>query len=182
MYVILTGWVKITATNDRGDNAPLAARGPGEILSDATITDTPRAAAIVAITNVHALVIPSVRAREVLRSHPHIAEELLRTIAFRLQQSDRLRIESGGPDLPQRLAAVLFELALQYAPDATPDARIDLPFPQDDIARFARVSRSTLLRGLEQLRRLDLVETARGRTTIKNLQALCEAASRTHPS
>src|SRR5205823_1326909 len=51
MYVILSGWAKITASNDRGDNAPLAARGPGEIIGElATLTGTPRAAAIQAIT------------------------------------------------------------------------------------------------------------------------------------
>ena len=178
MYVILTGWVKITATNDRGDNAPLAARGPGEIIGELVpISDSPRSAAILAITDVHALVIPRERARAVVRRHPHIAEELHRSTAIRLQQSDRLRLESGGPDLAQRLAAVLLELALQLAPDATPHTHVHLPFRQDELASFARVSRSTLIRGLEELRNLHLVETARRRLTINNLGALSHLAS-----
>lgn len=177
MYVILGGWIKVTATNDRGDQAPLAARGPGEIMSDAAITGTPRAAAILAITDVHVLVIPSARAHAVLHRHPHITEELLRTTAIRLQQSDRLRLESGGSEFPQRLAAVLLELALQYLPDATPNSHISLPFNQDELASFARVSRSTLIRGLDELRKHHIIQTARRRTTINNLQALHDLAS-----
>jgi CRP-like cAMP-binding protein len=178
MYVVLRGWVKITVSNDRGDNAPIAARGPGEIIGElATIADTPRAAAIQAITNVHALVVPRDRARNVLHRHPHISEELLRTTTIRLQQSDRLRLESGGPDFTHRLATVLVELAMQCAPDAAPDSPVNLPFPQEELAGFARVSRSTLIRGLDELRRLGLVETARRRVTIKSLLALREIAA-----
>ena len=178
MYVILRGWVKITVTNDRGDNAPLAVRGPGEIIGElATISDTPRAAAILAITDVNALVLPRTRARAVLHRHPHIAEELLRTTAIRLQQSDRLRLESGGPDFTHRLAAVLIELAMQCAPAATPDACVDLPFMQAELASFARVSRSTLIRGLDDLRDLGIVTTARRRITIINLEALHRLAA-----
>jgi CRP/FNR family cyclic AMP-dependent transcriptional regulator len=173
MYVVLRGWVKITVSNDRGDNAPIAARGPGEIIGElATIADTPRAAAIQAITNVHALVVPRDRARNVLHRHPHISEELLRTTAIRLQQSDRLRLESGGTDFTHRLAAILIELGIQCAPGATGDARIDLPFLQEELAGFARVSRSTLIRGLDDLRELGIVTTARRRITIINLAAL----------
>ena len=182
LYVILGGWVKITVSNDRGDNAPIAARGPGEIIGElATISDTPRAAAITAITNVHALVIPSTRARVVLHRHPHISEELLRTTAIRLQQSDRLRLESGGTDFTHRLATVLVELALQCAPDAQPDTPINLPFPQEELASFARVSRSTLIRGLDELRKLQLVETARRRITIKSLRSLRDLAAGKNP-
>jgi CRP/FNR family transcriptional regulator, cyclic AMP receptor protein len=178
MYVILTGWVKITVSNDRGDNAPLAARGPGEIIGElAPITDAPRAAAIQAITPVHALVIPRDRVRAVIHHHPHIAEELLRTTAIRLQQSDRMRLESGGSDFTQRLAAVLLELADQCSPNSPDNKPVDLPFPQEELASFARVSRSTLIRGLEELRKLQLIQTSRRRTTIPRLQPLRDYAT-----
>jgi CRP/FNR family cyclic AMP-dependent transcriptional regulator len=178
MYVILTGWVKITVSNDRGDNAPLAARGPGEIIGElGPITDAPRAAAIAAITAVRALVIPRDRVRAVLHRHPHIGEELLRTTAMRLQQSDRLRLESGGPDFTQRLAAVLLELSHQCSPGTPDNEPVELPFPQEELAGFARVSRSTLIRGLEELRRLQLIQTSRRRTVIPNRQPLRDYAT-----
>jgi len=178
MFVVLRGWVKISATNYRGDDAPLAARGPAEIIGEmAPISGLPRAATMSAIDEVHTLVVARDRLLGVLRKRPHIGEELLRTAAIRLQQSDRLRLESGGPDFPQRLAAVLLELALQYAPDWAEGKQVDLHFNQGELASFARVSRSTLVRGLEELRKLGVVKTARQRITIMHPETLRELAA-----
>jgi CRP/FNR family transcriptional regulator, cyclic AMP receptor protein len=132
----------------------------------------PRTATMQAIDEVRTLIIPEERLRAVLRRSPHIAEELMRAAAIRLQQSDRLRLETGGTNFTQRLAALLVELALQCDPDSTDDARIDLPFMQEELASFARVSRSTLIRGLDDLRKLGSVTTARRRITIVRLGAL----------
>jgi CRP-like cAMP-binding protein len=178
MYVIRSGWVKITVTNDRGELAPIAARGPGEIVGEmAAITDLPRNATIQAITPVTALVIPATRLRAVLSNRPHIAEELFRTAAIRLEQSAHLHLEAGGPEFPQRLAAILVELAAQCAPDAPADAPIILPFGQEELAAIARVSRSTLIRGLDRLRALGIVTTTRGRVIIERQQQLREFAA-----
>jgi len=178
MFVVLRGWVKISATNYRGDDAPLAARGPAEIIGEmAPISGLPRTATMSAIDEVHTLVVARERLLGVLRRRPHIAEELLRTAAIRLQQSDRLRLESGGPDFPQRLAAVLLELALQYAPDWAEGRQVKLKFNQGELASFARVSRSTLVRGLDELRKLGVVETARQHITIMHPETLRELAA-----
>jgi CRP/FNR family transcriptional regulator, cyclic AMP receptor protein len=178
MYVILEGWVKITATNDRGDHAPLAARGPNEIVGELSpISGLPRIATIMAIDHVRALVIPRERLLAVLSRKPRIAQELLRTAAIRQQQSDRLRLESGGTDFPQRLAAVLLELALQYDPDWESATEVVLHETQEDLASFARVSRSTLVRGLDELRRRDVVRTGRHRVTIIRPDVLRDLAA-----
>ncbi|MFK0250577.1 Crp/Fnr family transcriptional regulator [Amycolatopsis azurea] len=178
MFVVLHGWVKISATNYRGEDAPLAARGPAEIVGElAPISGLPRSATMSAIDEVHTLVVPKDKFLGVLRDRPRIAEEIFRNAAIRLQQSDRLRLESGGPDFPQRLAAVLVELALQQAVDWTDENQIVLRFNQGELAGFARVSRSTLIRGLEELRRLGVVHTARQRVTITRPRALRELAA-----
>ncbi|WP_410658839.1 Crp/Fnr family transcriptional regulator [Amycolatopsis sp. lyj-112] len=178
MFVILRGWVKISATNYRGEDAPLAARGPAEIIGElAPISGLPRTATMSAIDEVHTLIVPRTKFLGVLRARPRIAEEIFRTAAIRLQQSDRLRLESGGPDFPQRLAAVLLELVLQHALDWTDGKQVDLRFNQGELADFARVSRSTLIRGLDELRRLGVVRTARQRITIIHPRALRELAA-----
>ncbi|OXM43042.1 cyclic nucleotide-binding protein, partial [Amycolatopsis thailandensis] len=53
MFVVLRGWVKISATNYRGEDAPLAARGPAEIVGElAPISGLPRSATMSAIDEV----------------------------------------------------------------------------------------------------------------------------------
>lgn len=183
MFVILRGWVKIIATNYRGDDAPLAARGPAEIVGELSpISGLPRTATIQAMDEVQALVIPRERLLAVLRRRPRISEELLRTAAIRLQQSDRLRLESGGPDFTQRLAAVLLELALQYEPDWEASSTVALNVTQDDLASYARVSRSTLVRGLDELKKQGVVQTARHRVTILRPALLQDLAAGTTAS
>lgn len=167
MFVILQGWVKITATNYRGDNALIAARGQGEIVAElSSISGLPHNATIQAIHEVRVLVIPRDRLLPVLRRKPRIHEELLRTAAIRLQQSDRLRLEAGSPDFRQRLAANLLELALQYDPHLEDAREIVFHETQEELANFARVSRSTLIRGLDELKKLGVVQTARNRVTV----------------
>jgi CRP/FNR family transcriptional regulator, cyclic AMP receptor protein len=178
MFVIFQGWVKITATNYRGEHAPLAARGPSEIVGELSpISGLPRTATMQAIDQVRALVIPRERLLAVLHRKPRISAELLRTAAIRLQQSDRLRLESGGPDFPQRLAAVLVELALQYDPDWAIADEVVVHETQEDLASYARVSRSTLIRGLDELKRLGVVRTARHRVTIVRPDILRDLAA-----
>ncbi|MGC7098416.1 Crp/Fnr family transcriptional regulator [Amycolatopsis lurida] len=177
VFVVLRGWVKISATNYRGDDAPLAARGPAEIIGElGPISGLARTATISAIDEVQTLVVAREKFAVVLRARPRIAEEILRMAAIRLQQSDRLRLESGGPDLPQRLAAVLLELALQHDLGQA-DEQVELRFNQGELAGFARVSRSTLIRGLDELRKLGVVRTARQRITITRPLALRELAA-----
>lgn len=182
MYVILSGWVKIIATNDRGDDALLAARGPGEFVGElAPISGLPRTATIQAMDDVEALVVPRDRLLHLLRDHPRIAEELLRIAAVRLRQSDRVRLEFGGAEFTQRLAAVLLELALRGDPGWDASDQIDLIVTQDELARYARVSRATVVRGLNELRSQGIARTARHRVTITRPDILRNLAAGTTP-
>jgi CRP/FNR family transcriptional regulator, cyclic AMP receptor protein len=178
MYVIHRGRVKITATNYRGENATLATRGPAETVGELGATSgLPRTATIQAIDEVHALVIPRDKLRAVLRKWPHIFEELFRTVALRQQQSDRLRLEAGGPDFVHRLAAILLELAAETSADLTNSTRVELRLSQDELASLARVSRSTLIRGLDELRRHAAIQTARQRITLTRPDILRDLAA-----
>jgi CRP-like cAMP-binding protein len=178
MYVILAGWVKITARNYRGEDAPLAARGPAEIVGElSAISQLTRSATITALDTVLTLVIPRERLLALLARRPGIARELLRTTGIRLYQSDRLRLESGGPDFAPRLAAVLLELAVQYYPDWTSAERVALNVTQEELASYARVSLSTLRRGLDELKRLAVVEAGWHRVTIIQPSILRELAA-----
>lgn len=178
MYVILAGWVKITGRDYRGEDAPLAARGPSEIVGELSpLSHLTRTATITALSAVRTLVVPRDRLIAVVDRRPGIQRELLRTLAIRLQQSDRMRLESGGPYFTQRLAAVLLELAVQYYPNWTSAEKVDLNVTQEDLAKYARVSPRTLVRGMQELRRHEIVETRRHQVTILKPAILRELAA-----
>jgi CRP/FNR family transcriptional regulator, cyclic AMP receptor protein len=182
LIVILHGRVKISVTNDRGESAPIAARGPGHIIGELSpIADVPRTATMQAIEETRSLIIPRDRLLAVLAKNPAITNELLSAAAIRLQESDRLRLETGGPDFSARFASLLVELCAQCSPDAGDDDLIDLPFGQEELAGFARVSRSTLVRGLDELRTLGVIKTSRRRVTIVRLRALRDLAHGKEP-
>jgi CRP/FNR family transcriptional regulator, cyclic AMP receptor protein len=179
MFVVLHGWVRITATTYHGESTPVAARGPAEFVGELSpLSGLPRTATIQAMDDVQALVVPRDQFLAVLRRHPRISEELLRTAAIRLQQSELARMESG-PAFTQRLAAVLLELALQHDPDWQAATHIDLKVTQEDLASFVRVSRRTLIRGLDDLKRLGVARTARHRVTITRPDILRDLAAGT---
>lgn len=182
LVVILEGRVLISVTNDRGDSAPIAARGPGHIIGELSpIAGLPRTATMQAIEETRTLIIPRDRLLAVLARTPAITQELLSAAAIRLQESDRLRLETGRPDFPSRFADLLLELCAQCAPDAGEEDRVDLPFAQEELARFARVSRSTLVRGIDELRSLGIIKTSRRRVTVLRLQTLRDLASGKEP-
>lgn len=183
MYVILAGWVKITGRDYRGEDTPLAARGPSEIVGELSpLSHLSRTATITALSVVRTLVVPRDRLIALVDRRPAIERELLRTTAIRLHQSDRLRLQSGGPYFTQRLAAVLLELAVQYHPDWTSAEKVTLNVTQEDLAKYARVSLRTLLRGMQDLRALAVVQTRRHRVTILNPAILRELAAGNHPA
>jgi CRP/FNR family transcriptional regulator, cyclic AMP receptor protein len=183
MFVILRGWVRITAVNRRGDSVPLAARGPGEIVGEMSpISGLPRMATIQALDEVETLVVPRDRLLAILGRHPGISEELLRTAVIRLQQTDHPKMGSGGPDVPQRLAAVLLERALEYDPGWQAAIDLHLSVTQDDLASHAQVSRRALTRGLNELRTQGVIQTGRQRVTIIRPDVLRELAAGTTPA
>jgi len=84
-YVILDGQVSVFRKGRR-----IARLGPGEAFGElALLTDMPRAATVVADTDVLALCLSRSAFAKVLRSEPAVSRALLRTLAERLRASER---------------------------------------------------------------------------------------------
>jgi CRP/FNR family transcriptional regulator, cyclic AMP receptor protein len=84
-YVILDGQVSVLRNGRR-----VARMGPGEAFGElALLTDAPRAATVVADTDVLVLCLSRTAFNKVLKSEPAISVALLRTLAERLRASER---------------------------------------------------------------------------------------------
>ena len=84
-YVILDGQVSVLRNGRR-----IARLGPGEAFGElALLSDAPRAATIVADTDVLAMCLSRSGFNRVLRAEPAVAVALLRTLAERLRASER---------------------------------------------------------------------------------------------
>ena len=99
-YVVLSGQVRIVQATCESQFAGqgLAEFGYGEIFGElGTLTDQPRSATVVAVENTRCLVLSPERFMEVLQRSPELAIGVLRMMAVRLYNGDRL-LARHAPD------------------------------------------------------------------------------------
>ena len=87
------GRVRVAARGTGGHEVVLAERGPGELLGDLSgIDGQPRSASVIALEDVHGLVVPLRAFRGFLMDNPRAAISLLELLSRRLRESDAQRV------------------------------------------------------------------------------------------
>jgi CRP-like cAMP-binding protein len=94
------------------------------------------------------------------------------TLAERLRESDRGRIEAAALDVNRRVAVRLVDLAERYGQPGEDGLRIDLPLTQDELADWIAVSRPAAARALAELRNAGLVTTGRRAISVTDAAGL----------
>lgn len=181
VIIIERGWAKVTSSTEDGHDVVLAVRGPGDLLAEsAVLGGRPRAATVTALSPIRALVVPAARFTGFLDDHPDVWMLVTGTFVRRMDDSDRrlaAHITSRGP---QRLAALLTDLAersVHHAPPA-PDGSIEIgpPLSQEELGSWMDASRETVARALGGLRRAGLIRTGWRKITVIDLPRLREFA------
>ena len=155
VFVLTSGWVKITHDTPSGREIVLSVLGPGDVLGDWEAIDPaigPRLAGNVALEPVECRVLGADEFTDFLRERPGAALALLRITIHRLAAADRRRVEAGSLDVVHRLARFLLELAEQYGRGGQRGIDIDLPLTQDELASVIAASRESVVRALTTLR------------------------------
>ena len=115
VIVLLSGRVKASSHTAGGTEVVLAVRGPGALLGELSAVDGGvRSATVQALEPVTALVLALPEFEAYLARHGRVAYLLMRTLAGRLRDADRKRIEFGAHDTTGRVAARLVELAERF--------------------------------------------------------------------
>lgn len=171
--VLLKGRVKISAQDPSGAHALLAICGPGALIGEmAVVDDDPRSASVHALEHVDALVMNLPVFESFLDRVPRIQALVMRTLADRLRDADRKRLEFTAYDSTGRVAARLVELAERFGADDAGAIRITLPLSQDDLADWVGSSREAVTRALAALRREGWIRTGRLSTSVLDMESL----------
>lgn len=178
VVLLVRGRVKVFSSAHGGREVVLAIRGPGDLLGEISAVDGgPHSATCVAMEQVEALAVGSEAFRGFLEAHPRVAIGLLETIASRLRDADRKRVEFGSQDTLGRVAARLVELVDQYGTDHGGRLSIDLAFSQHELAGWVGASRESVVKALSSMRSRGWIETRRRRIIVLDLPALRDRAN-----
>lgn len=172
VFVLMTGWVKITSTVG-GRELVLGLRGCGDIVGELAAESAGfRTATVKAIDTVQALIIPDGRFSQFLDTHRG-ADHAYRVVLTRRwgEAADILRSRSVRSG-PQRLAAYLIDLAEQHGTLGNGGIVITSPLSQEEIASIVGVSRATATRALGGWRNRGLIKTSKRHLTITNITLL----------
>jgi CRP-like cAMP-binding protein len=86
LFVIRTGWVKITTEDGDGDELVLNHCGPGEVIGEMALLDEePRSASVVALSPVEALELKRDTFMEALYKQPLLAVDVMRNLSARIR-------------------------------------------------------------------------------------------------
>jgi CRP-like cAMP-binding protein len=178
VVVLLAGRVKVTTTDDDGQETLLSIRGPGEILGELSFLDEqPRSATVTALESVEILAIAAGVFASYLEERPRVALVILRTLSARFRDASRKRVQFRELDTVGRLAARLIELCGRYG-EVTPEGTIiSMPLTQEELGAWTGASHTAVDKALQTLRELGWIETQRKRIIVRNIDALRHRSS-----
>jgi CRP/FNR family transcriptional regulator, cyclic AMP receptor protein len=173
VFVLITGWVKISSAVGSGREIVLGLRGCGDIAGELAAESAGiRTATVKAIGTVEALIVPHGRFSQFLDTHRG-ADHAYRTVLTRRwgEATDILLSRSVNSG-PERLADYLADLAERYGTPGDSGIDITIPLSQEEIASIVGVSRATMTRALGNWRRRGIIRTSRHRLTITDITQL----------
>lgn len=173
VYVLLHGRVRVVASTRDGDEVLVAIRGAGDVLGELAAFDpAPRSATVSALEAVEAVVVPAARFVPFVESRPELMRHLLQVLTRRLRTANQRLVGHRSQDTVTRLARQLLELAARYGRAEPEGLRLDVPLSQEQLASLIGSSREAVNIALRRLREAEILETARMRITVTDVDAL----------
>jgi CRP-like cAMP-binding protein len=158
LYLVLTGWLKISREGPSGRDMVLEVAGPGTLFGElAVVCGLPRAADATALTATRLLAIDGRTWLATLRQHPDAILELVRVLGERLARTTAQMEDTLFLPAEARLARALLRLA---ALDPKPNAktlRIDLGLSQRELGELTGLTRESINKQLALWRDAGLI-------------------------
>ncbi|HEX6526722.1 MAG TPA: Crp/Fnr family transcriptional regulator [Streptosporangiaceae bacterium] len=182
VFVVKTGWVKISCVTPEGNELLLALRGQGDIVGEwAGEANGYRAATVRAVDTVHTLIILYGNFASFLNGHPGADRAYHRVVTRGWQDTAAMLRSQANTNGSERLAALLIDLAIAHGTVMGGVVEIEFPLSQEELASLACASRATVTRALGDWRRRGFVRTGHRHITIIDMEGLRRIAHRLNP-
>jgi CRP-like cAMP-binding protein len=173
LYVVESGKLKLSQVTPEGEEVVVRTAGEGAILAGVAVLGK-RVLPVtgVAVTAARVLVWPRERAQDLALRHPQLRDNVLQTIADRMQESlSRIRelsTESAG----RRVARALLRLAREHGRPEGGRVPIDHRLGRQELADLAGTSMFTASRLLALWAREGILEVGRQRVVVRRIAEL----------
>ncbi|MFD6326349.1 Crp/Fnr family transcriptional regulator [Streptomyces sp. NPDC058442] len=177
IFLLVSGFAKVTATVENGETTLLAVRAAGDTVGEmAAMSGAPRSATVTACGPLTAHVSQRAELRRLLERRPVISMALTGMVADRLRWANRRRLDFRGYPAKVRLARLLVELAESYGSARADGVVLGCRLTQPELATMVGAAETTIHKVLRDLRDEGLLETGYRSTVIRDLPELEELA------
>ncbi len=154
MYVILSGKVKVTRTNEEGKEVILAMHQADDFFGEMSLIDGKTVpATVVAIEDSDIMIISRKSFHSMIFSNRKVLEELMQILCSRLRESwDRIDILSFN-NASQRIKMLFILLADKHGKKTDKGTTLNVKLTHQDIANMTGISRETVTRVIDKLQR-----------------------------
>jgi CRP/FNR family cyclic AMP-dependent transcriptional regulator len=140
LYVVLSGRVKVFASNEAGREFVIDFHGPGEYVGEMSLDGEPRSASVMTVEPTTCAVVNRAQLRDFILAHPDFAMHLIERLIHRVRVTTSNLKSLALSDVYGRLARLLNALAQEV------DGRLVVPekLTQQDIADRVGASRDMI--------------------------------------
>jgi CRP-like cAMP-binding protein len=179
LHIIASGAVKIVLPSAEGDEAIIATLRPGDFFGELALLDgAPHSATATALEPTETLVLPRSTFQELLDRDTLLRDALLAGLVAELRRLTGHVEELHFLDLAGRLAMRLTRLALEQAPGARGEVRLDWPYTQSDLAAMIGGTRQSVNKLLSGLVDEGLISIERDTLVVVDVDRLTRRAER----
>jgi CRP/FNR family cyclic AMP-dependent transcriptional regulator len=147
LYIVLTGKVKVFASNEAGKEVVLDFHGPGEYVGEMSLDNEPRSASVVTMEPTSCAVVSRAHFREFVLAHPEFALNLIEKLIQRMRRTTENVKSLALSDVYGRLVRLLTSLAKDVGGVQVVPERLT----QQDIAERVGASRDMISRLMKDL-------------------------------
>ena len=140
LYILLSGRVKVYASNAAGREVVLNFHGPGEYVGEMSLDGAPRSASVVTMEPTTCAIVNRAQLRDFIAANPEVAQHLIQTLIRRARSATENVKSLALSDVYGRLVRLLNALAVEHDGKLVVHERLT----QQDIADRVGASRDMI--------------------------------------